>query len=334
MEENHQENNKKHFRHFAKQETVVMLVEEIKKRDSLDYQDIIISFCKQLQNYFHAQFPHTDRTANRSRFIGKQEDLIRPRYLIGLSGGIDSSVATALAVKAMGKESVLPITMPARPDDKQSVEMASLLRNFLGYAEEENTPFLIDIEPIIRSHIGVMFEKQIPQIQLGESYYQQTKEEKMRSGNFASRVRAAVLYDFARAVRGRILGTVNRTEFCQGYNAKYGTPISYDFGVLNQLYKIDIYEIAKILEIPQEIIDADPTTGYFEGQTHEGELGASIEEQDIFAYLLFEKNLSPEFVVKMYQANPEFVEIMRYRYEVCDHKRILNELQPHAKIKD
>lgn len=322
----------KHFRHFAKQDTVLMLIDEIKHRHRVSYEHLTTSICEQLRHYFLSQFPHADLTANRSRFVGKRDGLIRPRFLIGLSGGVDSSLATTLAVNAVGKDAVLPITMPARPDDKQSVEMAKLVRNFLSYTDDESYPYLIDIEPIIRSHIGVMFALPIPQIQLGESYYQQEKEEKMRSGNFASRVRAAVLYDFARAVRGRVLGTVNRTEFCQGYNAKYGTPISYDFGVLNQLYKIDIYEIAKILQIPQEIIETEPTTGYFEGQTHEGELGATIEEQDIFAYLLFEKNLSPEYVVKEYQANPEFVEIMRYRYEVCEHKRILNELQPHAKI--
>lgn len=322
----------KHFRHFAKQETVFMLIEEIKQRHRFGYEPLIHSFCEQLRQYFLSQFPHADLTANRSRFTGKRDDLIRPRFLIGLSGGIDSSVATTLAVKAVGKDAVFPITMPARPDDKQSVEMAKLVRDFLNYSENENHPYLIDIEPIIRSHISIMSALTIPQIQLGQSYYQQEKEEKMRSGNFASRVRAAVLYDFTRSIRGRVLGTVNRTEFCQGYNAKYGTPISYDFGILNPLYKIDIYEVAKILQIPQEIIEAEPTTGYFEGQTHEGELGATIEEQDIFAYLLFEKNLSPELIVKTYQANPEFVEIMRYRFEVCQHKRILNELQPHAKI--
>lgn len=322
----------KHFRHFAKQETVLTLIDEIKNRHSTNYESLIDSICTQISNYFFQQFPHADRTAGRSRFSGKEDSIIRPRYLVGLSGGIDSSVVTALAVKALGKEFVLPITMPARPDDAQSVGMAASMRNFLGYKEKDNLPYIIDIEPIVRSHIEVMTAQSSAQIQLGGSYYAQNKEEKMRSGNFASRIRTAVLYDFARSVRGRVQGTVNRTEFCQGYNAKYGTPISYDFGVLNELYKIDIYEIAKHLHLPSEILEAEPTTGYFEGQTHEGELGASIEEQDIFAYLLFEKNLAPEFIIKEYQANPEFVEIMCYRYQVCDHKRILNELQSQVHL--
>jgi NAD+ synthase len=323
----------KHFRHFAKQRTVLTLITEIKNRHLLGYKSLIEAITAQMIAYFLSQFPHADLAAGRSRFAGKEDSLIRPRFLVGLSGGIDSSVVTALAVRAVGIDAVLPITMPARPDDAQSMEMAKLLRGSLGYDENKNLPYLIDIEPIVRAHIQVMTALPQPQIQLGGGYYQQNQEEKMRSGNFASRMRTAVLYDFARSVRGRILGTVNRTEFCQGYNAKYGTPISYDFGVLNELYKIDIDEIAKIVGLPAEILDAAPTTGYFEGQTHEGELGATIEEQDIFAYLLFEKNLSPASVVREYGASPEFVEIMRYRYEVCAHKRVLNELQAQVRLK-
>ncbi len=323
----------KHFRHFTQQATVLTLIAEIKGRHLLSYEALIEAITAQIRAYFLTQFPHTDLTAGRSRFMGKSgESLIRPRFLVGLSGGIDSSVVTALAVRAVGLDAVLPITMPARPDDAQSVGMAKVMRQFLGYDESGNLPFIVDIEPIVRAHIDVMTALPQPQIQLGGSYYQQNKEEKMRSGNFSSRVRTAVLYDFARSVRGRVLGTVNRTEFCQGYNAKYGTPISYDLGVLNELYKIDIYEIAKVLGLPAEILDAEPTTGYFEGQTHEGELGATTEEQDIFAYLLFEKNLLPAFIVKEYGANADFVEIMRYRYAVCDHKRVLNELQAQVSL--
>ena len=62
---------------------------------------------------------------------------------------------------------------------------------------------------------------------------------------------------------GRVLGTGNRTEFVQGYAAKYGTPISCDFGILDEFYKTEIHELAKVLGVPKEIIGSKPSTGYY-----------------------------------------------------------------------
>ncbi len=170
------------------------------------------------------------------------------------------------------------------------------------------------------------------QMQLGTEYADQTREQKMRSGNVGSRVRVAVLYDLQRAIRGRILGTGNRTEFCQGYSTKYGTPISYDFGVLDDLYKIDIYELEKAIGVPDEVIAADPSTGYFEGQTHEGELGATLEEQDIVSYLLFEKKYTVQQIVDRYAISEKFAQTMQHRWDVSHHKRLLNKDQEHVYV--
>jgi NAD+ synthase len=158
----------------------------------------------------------------------------------------------------------------------------------------------------------------------------QTHMDRMRIGNFASRARIAILYDIARKVNGRILGTGNRTEFVQGYAAKYGTPISFDFGVLDELYKVDIYALAEALNVPEEIITRLPTTGYFPGQTHEEELGAAWEEQDALAFLLFEKRMNTEEIVELYKVSREFVETMLRRYERSKEKRMLR--QPHIRL--
>ncbi len=319
----------KSFKHFQNPQTVFDLCQEIRQRHSKGYSALLESMIGQMRSYFQNQFPNADRKAGRSRFEQTDSELIKPRFLVALSGGIDSSLVTALAVKAVGTDYVLPITMPARSGDP-CVQMAEIVRNYLGFPDVK-LPYLIDIQEIIKTHVQTMDSLNIEQIELS-SKNTQNKEQKMRSGNFASRVRAAVLYDFTRSVRGRVLGTVNRSEFCQGYNSKYGTPISYDFGVLNSLYKIDIYELAKMLEMPKIILESEPTTGYFEGQTHEGELGASIEEQDIFAYLLFEKNMAVEQIVEKYYANEEFANLMLYRYRVCQHKRVLNQNQEQIDI--
>jgi NAD+ synthase len=313
------------IRHFQKNETVSQAIEEIKARHLGGYEGLLERMVQQLRDYFEGQFDRTDRKGGRSRFNEIEDPSIRPRFLIALSGGIDSAVVTYLAVKAVGIEHVLPVTMPARSNDLICLSHSALVRQALGFDESDGFPYVIDIEPIIQSHIEMMDRLPVAQIQLGKSHALQNKEQLMRSGNFASRVRIAVLYDFERSIRGRVLGTCNRTEFCQGYVAKYGTPISYDFGVLDGLYKTDVYELGRLLGIPQAIMEAAPTTGYFEGQTHEGELGATIEEQDAFAYWLFEKKYSVETLVDDFGADPEFARIMEYRYRVSSHKRCLTE---------
>jgi len=131
-------------------------------------------------------------------------------------------------------------------------------------------------------------------------------------------------------VNGKILGTGNRAEFVQGYAAKYGTPISFDFGILDELYKTDIYELANVLDLPEEIAKRIPSTGYFPGQTQEEELGATWEEQDALAFLLFEKRKGPEEIVKEHKVKKQFVETMLRRFQRSKEKRMLR--QPRIQL--
>ncbi|EAY27231.1 NAD(+) synthase [Microscilla marina] len=321
--------NAPRYRHFKDQQTVLMLIAEIKQRYAFGYTALTNKVIAQIKHYFQAQFPDADPTSGHSRFDNKEDSyLIRPKLMLGLSGGIDSTVATYLAVRAVGKANVLAVSMPARPDDFQSLAHAKLVRQALELpTNNEQVPTIVDISPIVQAHREVMNQTHLAELGLNAGHLAQNTEQRFRSGNFGSRIRIAILYDFKRAIRGRVLGTGNKTELCQGYGTKYGTPLSYDFGLFNQLYKIDIYEMAKVLEVPQVIIDTPPTTGYFEGQTHEGELGASIEEQDIFTYLLFEKNLTPTQIQAKYGASLDFALLMQNRYKVSAHKRVLNEGQ-------
>jgi NAD+ synthase len=154
--------------------------------------------------------------------------------------------------------------------------------------------------------------------------------DKMTVGNIASRTRVNLLYALAKEAGGRVLGTGNRTEFVQGYAAKYGTPISCDFGILDDLYKTDIRGLAEVLGVPEGIMRREPTTGYYEGQTHEEELGAALDEQDAAAFLLFEKGMDIGTIAKEYGAEKVFLEEMVARYERSEHKRMLQ--QPHVRL--
>jgi NAD+ synthase len=106
--------------------------------------------------------------------------------------------------------------------------------------------------------------------------------------------------------------------------------MSFDYGVLDDLYKIDVIELAKILNIPNTIINSQPSTGYYEGQTHENELGATLEEQDVLTYLLFDKKLNIKTIINKYKVNKGYLEIMVNKYKNSAHKRMLR--QEHVTI--
>ena len=95
--------------------------------------------------------------------------------------------------------------------------------------------------------------------------------------------------------------------------------------------EIDVYAIAEVLGVPQEIIDAVPTTGYYKGQSHEEELGATLEEQDVAAYLLFEKEMSKETIVKEFGASSDYLDSMLQRYSRSADKRAIR--QEHVTLR-
>ncbi|RLB82933.1 MAG: NAD(+) synthase [Deltaproteobacteria bacterium] len=309
---------RKGYSHFRDKECLFKVLEEIKARVNHDYSNLAIMLCKEIKEYYR-QIP---KKADES---GKK---VKPKLLVGLSGGVDSSVVVYLAAKAVGVENVVAITMPARGNDK-SVHFSNLVREKLGM-NDQSVQYVIPISEIVRKEIETINSLRWKGIAINAVRKRQTDMDRMRIGNFASRARIAILYDIARKVNGKVLGTGNRPEFVQGYAAKYGTPISFDFGILDELYKTDIYELATVLNLPEEIINKTPSTGYFPGQTHEEELGATCEEQDALAFLLFEKRKGIDEIVKKYKIKKAFVKTMLKRYERSKEKRMLR--QPHIKL--
>ena len=179
-------------------------------------------------------------------------------FVVGISGGIDSAVACALAVKAVGPERVLGVSMPVSSNSPQDAEDAKALCSALGV--ELITVPLGDVLDAFLAKEGIT-------------------NTPILAGNIASRLRMTTLYNIAAARQYLVCGTSNKTEYMIGYSTKWGDGAS-DVQPLLHLYKKDVYALAEELNIPQAIIDKAPSAGFFEGQTDEADIGLTYADLD------------------------------------------------------
>ncbi len=182
------------------------------------------------------------------------------RAVIALSGGVDSAVSCALTVRALGKENVYPVLMPYGILNKQGVVDARLVIDVLQIPNEHVTE--IDIAPFVDSRLSL-----------------EPDMDNIRKGNIMARERMITLFDQAKKRRALVVGTENKSEELLGYFTRFGDSAS-DIEPLHNLYKTEVYELAKSLGIPEPILVKKPTAGLWEGQTDEGEFGFTYKEAD------------------------------------------------------
>jgi NAD+ synthase len=196
---------------------------------------------------------------------------------VGLSGGVDSSLAAALAVRALGPERVHGFLLPYRTSSADSLADAQAVVAHLGLAART-----IDISPMVDAY----FNAYEPEAEPG------------RRGNKMARERMTILFDQAKKLRALVLGTSNKTEILLGYSTVFGDNAS-SLNPLGDLYKQQIWQLSRYLEIPSQVIDKAPSADLWPGQTDEGELGLEYRVADEVLYLLFDAGLSPLEVVEM-----------------------------------
>ena len=191
------------------------------------------------------------------------------KLIVGLSGGIDSAVTTALCVKAVGKENVFAVMLPYRISHPDSLNHAIEFAEILDIKHE-----IIDISPMVDSY----FEKYAADADI------------LRRGNRMARERMCVLYDLSAKYKALVAGTGNLSELMIGYCTQYGDS-ACAFEPLGHLYKTEVREMAKLLGVPKSIITKDPTADLWENQTDEDELGITYERLDEILYNLYELNI-------------------------------------------
>jgi NAD+ synthase len=129
-------------------------------------------------------------------------------------------------------------------------------------------------------------------------------EDRIRLGNVMARTRMIMLYDLAKKHNALVLGTEDKSEFYLGYFTRFGDEAS-DIEPIRHLYKTQIYQLAKYLGVPEEIINQKSSPELWPGQTAEKELGFSYTEADIVLHLHCDKKISVKKIKAMGFSNAE-----------------------------
>lgn len=219
----------------------------------------------------------------------------RFKAVVGLSGGIDSAVVLKILVSALGAENVTALVMPEEGLSEYTNDAVSLAMSLSVKS------YVIEINKYIDCLSDLAWD-----------------ESELARVNTKARVRMILLYNFANSHNALVAGTSNKSEIMLGYGTKYGDAAA-DVYVIGNLFKTEVYELAKELGIPAKFIERVPTAELVPGQTDEGELGAAYAELDEVLKVIEAKGDLSGF-------DERLVENVLSRMKVNVHKRKMPEV--------
>jgi len=227
--------------------------------------------------------------------------------VLGLSGGIDSSVVVTLCAKALGKDRVVGIFMPASFTPVEDQADARSLAERLGLST-----LFVPMSPIVEKLLETVPMK---------------RRERVAVGNVFARMRMLTNYFVANSLNRLVAGTGDRSEILIGYFTKYGDG-GADFLPIGHLYKTEVRELAEYLGLPSRLVQKPSSPQLWEGQKAADEIPVDYSVLDPILRGLFDANESASHIAKRLNVQLDLVEKVQRAFERSRHKRIMSTTPP------
>ncbi len=237
------------------------------------------------------------------------------RVVLGLSGGIDSGLVAFLAAEAIGPEQLHCVMMPSRTSSAASLGDARLVVSALGCSSE-----VVEIGGLMDAYFGT-------EGGAGAAGPEALEAAPLRRGNFAARMRMAVLYDRSVTWGGLVIGTGNKTEALIGYTTIFGDS-ACAFNPIGDLYKTQVRQMAAAIGVPEPVIRKAPSADLWPGQTDEGEAGFSYPELDRLLHWRIDRRRATDELVAM-GFDPDWIARVDRMIATSEFKR---QVAPIAKL--
>ncbi len=236
------------------------------------------------------------------RFLATHVARIGARFLIlGMSGGLDSSVTAALCSQAVGGKKTLAFCFPeAETRNERNIEDAYQVAK----------QFQIKLRVVDMTELTRTASRTVVQLK---------KETRIANGNMKARLRAMMLYYYANVSGGLVVGTGDKSEIALGYFTKYGDG-ACDIQPLADLYKTSVRYLAKHLDIPKRIFSKPSSPELWPGQSAEEELGLGYDRLDMILWGL-ERWMAPREIAAELGISAKTVENVKSRLTASEHKR-------------
>ncbi|MDG5778911.1 NAD+ synthase [Haloarculaceae archaeon H-GB2-1] len=223
------------------------------------------------------------------------------RAVIGLSGGIDSTLTSHLAVEALGRDRVHGLVMPSEVNAEANMSDAERVAADLLDVEYD----VVEINPLVDAVLDA---------------YPDAEGDQLAVGNLRVRTRALLNYLVANHENALVLGTGNRSEALVGYFTKYGDG-AVDCHPIANLYKGQVRQLAKHVGVPENLAEKTASAEMWVDQTDETELGVDYETLDSILALHVDGPLSTSATARTIGVDEDVVAHVRDLYESSAHKR-------------